>query len=147
MDAYAYREGKREKEREKENRCARARDRCVAILQPTSNSIIAHGVYSMPPSLTRTCLEKSMANDGFFPLPPSLPIPFHSTPSYPRARHDRDAVSGPFSKRSKGESRGNRGRRRGRAVMAPPFPSLPSPLNSTHPRRERRSAGRCSAGL
>lgn len=49
-------------------------------------------VYSVLPSLTRTCLEKSMVNDGFFPssspspeFPPALPpslLPFHLTISF-----------------------------------------------------------------
>ena len=112
----AYREGKREREREG----ARVHRR-GAILQPTSNSIIARGVYSTPyPSLTRPCLEKSMVNDGFF-LPT---LPLHAARVSVVLKEIEREIN-----------------RRGCSVGLLPSPLLPS----TRARRERRSAGRCSA--
>lgn len=90
----AYREGG-EREKERESRCARARvHRCGAILQPTSNSIIARRVYSMPhPSLTRDLPREIDGERWLF-----SPLPLHAVLS--------TRVSGPrFSKRSKGKSR------------------------------------------
>lgn len=121
----AYREGG-EREKERESRCARARvHRCGAILQPTSNSIIARGVYSMPhPSLTRDLPREIDGERWLF-----SPLPLHAVLS--------TRVSGPrFSKRSKGKSR-----ERLLCWAVTVFPLLGQ-------RRERRSsAGRCSAGL
>lgn len=92
-----------------------------AILQPTSNSIIARGVYSTPyPSLTRPCLEKSMVNDGFF-LPT---LPLHAARVSVVLKEIEREIN-----------------RRGCSVGLLPSPLLPS----TRARRERRSAGRCSA--
>lgn len=71
--------------------------RCGAILQPTSNSIIARRVYSMPhPSLTRD-LPREIDGERWLFSPLSL-LPLHVVLS--------TRVSGPrFSKRSKGKSR------------------------------------------
>lgn len=55
--------------------------RCGAILQPTSNSIIARRVYSMPhPSLTRDLPREIDGERWLFSLPPSSPRrPLHAS--------------------------------------------------------------------
>lgn len=55
--------------------------RCGAILQPTSNSIIARGVCSMPhPSLTRDLPREIDGERWVFSLPPSSPRrPLHAS--------------------------------------------------------------------